>query len=314
MEKLHFIYIGKDWDGNSKTDLPNGTIQAIKAKYDNGEYHYVPIIPSRYETADKVTEIWICGQGWVKIGKRKRYEIPVFDGTIEHYKDYLSEWGEDIMAYCLHGDLFNRSNDCCDINYQNEWICLNYYGPEKYNEFAVHYSTMLEYQKKWFIEHHLPIFKTHGYGDVSKNYMFKPELNLGFSFLPVPCMGVDILHDDKKLEELYKRLRYWDLYEKHEQYQKYLKCRKDADDYRNGRSPYECRWDREYENLCEKWHEIDHIIHKDVDSQIKYELEAEYGVPEFPQCFNERLEIMFGSDVKKEYDFLVKYNAEEQTN
>ena len=313
MGKLNLIYIGKDWDGNPKTNLPTGTIKAIKTKYDDGELHYVPIIPRRWETVDDVKEVWVRYQGWIRIGKRKKYDIPAFDGTIEHYKEYLSEYGDDMMAYCLNGDLFNRSGDCCDISYQNEWVCLNYYGPEKYNEFATHYSAMLEYQKKWFTEHHLPIFKAHGYGDVSKNYMFKPELNLGFSFLPVPCMGVDVLHDDKKLEELYKRLRYWDLYEKHEQYSEYLKLRKAADDYRDGRLPSEVRWDREYEDLCEKWHEIDHIIHTDVDNQIKYELEAEYGVPEFPQCFNERLEIMFGPDVKKEYDFLVKYDVEELT-
>lgn len=307
MSKLNFIYIGKDWDGNPKNNLPTGDITAIKVKFDDDEFHYVPIIPSSYETVDQVKEVFVCGHGWIKIGKRKKFLIPTFDGTIEHFKEYIEKWGDDIMCYCLNGDNFNRSMDCCSINYINEYRCLKYYGPEKYNDFATHFSSMLEHQKKWFDEHHLPAFMAHGYGQkITKNWLFKPDLNLGFSFMPIPTMMVDILHDDKMLEELYKKLRYWELYQKHELYPEYQKRQKDMDDYRGERSYADMRWDNGFEDLCEKRHEIDHIIHKDVEKQIKEELELEYGTPEFPQCFEDRVRILFGPDVRREYDYLCR--------
>lgn len=312
MEKLHFIYIGKDWDGNIKNNLPTGPLKAIIAKYDDGEMHYVPIIPNKWETVDQVKEVWVRGQGWKKVNKRKTYDIPVFDGTIEHFYDYLKTWGMDVMAYCLNGDLFHRSGYCCDINYINEWNCLMHYGPEAYTEFAIHYEAMREYQKKWFREHHLPKFNAHGYGDITNNYLFKPELNLGFSFLPIPMIGVNILHDDNMLEKLYRRLRYWELYEKHDQYGEYMKRKKAADDYRNGRTLAEMRYDREYDNLMDYALEIDHIIYTDVENQIKYELELDFGTPEFPKCFADRLKILFGPDVSREYEFLVKFMLEKE--
>jgi hypothetical protein len=162
---------------------------------------------------------------------------------------------------------------------------------------------MIDYQRKWFIEHHFPVFKEHGYGDkVVENWLFKPELNLGFSFLPVSVMSVDILHDAKLCEELYRKLRYWELYEKHEQYPEYAKHKKIADKYKSEHE--NIQWDYEYNELCEKWMEIDHIIHCDIEKQIKEELELPNGTPEFPQCFNDRVRILFGPDVRKEYDYL----------
>lgn len=304
MAKLNFIYIGKDWDGNPKTNLPTGEIKCIKVKLSDDKFHLVPIVPyTRWEKVEDVEEVWVRGKGWIKIANRKQYTIPAFDGTIEHFADYLNEYGDDVMCYCLNGDLFHRSGDCCDINYINEYRCLRHYGAEKFNDYTTHFNAMLDYQRKWFIEHHLPVFKEHGYGDkVVENWLFKPELNLGFSFMPVSIMSVDILHDDKLCEKLYMKLRYWELYEKHEQYPEYAKHKKVADKYKSEHESI--RGDYEYEKLCEKCMEIDHIIHCDVEKQIKEELELPKGTPEFPQCFNDRVRILFGPDVRKEYDYL----------
>ena len=179
-------------------------------------------------------------------------------------------------------------------------------------EIRSHLEEMRLEQRKWFIEHHLPTFKKHGYGDkVVENWLFKPELNLGFFFLPVSVMSVDILHDDKLCENLYKKLRYWELYEKHEQYPEYAKHKKIADKYKVEHESI--RGDYEYEKLCKKWMEIDHIIHCDVEKQIKEELELPNGTPEFPQCFNDRVRILFGPDVRKEYDYLCnKFDPEKK--
>ena len=310
MTKLNFIYIGKDWNGNSKTNLPTGEIKCIKVKLYDDKFHYVPVYPHTCWTMND-KEVFVPYKGWVKIKNRKQYTIPAFDGSVEHFNDYLNEYGDEVMCFCLNGDLFYYTNDVCDIPYKNEYNCLKYYGPEKFNDYAIHFNTMREQQKKWFDEKHLPVFKAHGYGDkVGENFMFKPELNLGYSFLPVPIMSMNILHDDGILEDLYKKLRYWELYKEHSQYKEYEKRRKTADDYRGERTYSEMRWDREFEDLTEKWQEIDHIIYKDVEKQIKNELELEKGTPEFPQCFKERLEIMFGLDVRKEYEYLLNVTAE----
>ena len=313
MAKLNFIYIGKDWDGNPKTNLPTGEIKCIKVKLSDDKFHLVPIVPyTRWEKVEDVKEVWVGGKGWIKIANKKQYTIPAFDGTIEHFADYLKEYGDDVMCYCLNGDLFHRSGDCCDINYINEYRCLRHYGAEKFNDYTIHFNAMLDYQRKWFIEHHLPVFKEHGYGDkVVENWLFKPELNLGFSFLPVSVMSVDILHDDKLCEKLYRKLRYWELYEKHGQYPEYVKHKKIADKYKSEHESI--RGDYKYNELCEKWMEIDHIIHCDIEKQIKEELELPKGTPEFPQCFNDRVRILFGPDVRKEYDYLCnKFDPEEK--
>jgi len=313
MAKLNFIYIGKDWDGNPKTNLPTGEIKCIKVKLSDDKFHLVPIVPySRWEKVEDVKEVWVRGKGWIKIANKKQYTIPAFDGTIEHFADYLKEYGDDVMCYCLNGDLFHRSGDCCDIKYIDEYRCLRHYGAEKFNDYTTHFNAMLDYQRKWFIEHHLPVFKEHGYGDrVVDNWLFKPELNLGFSFLPVSVMSVDILHDDKLCEELYRELRYWELYEKHEQYLEYAKHKKVADKYKSEHE--NVRWDYEYNELCKKWMEIDHIIHCDIEKQIKEELELPNGTPEFPQCFNDRVRILFGPDVRNEYDYLCnKFDPEKK--
>lgn len=310
MEKLSFVFIGHDWDGNPKGDkLPSGEIRAIRVKYDDGEFHYVPIIPSRWETVDQVKEVWVRYQGCIKVGKRKQYTIPVFDGSVEHFKEYLDQWGEDVMAYCLNGDLFHRSGDCCNIRYCEEWMVLKYYGAKKFNKFSKLFKQMRDIQRKVIDEKYVPLFKEHGYGaGALKDYIMNPEYNLGFSFLAVPTMGMNILVDEGKTDKLYKRVRYWELYETHPQYPEYLKRRKAADDYRGEHTNDNLYWDREYEDLREKQHELDHIIHTDVDKQIADEVEN--GCERYPIRVSDKFRIMFGEEFNDLYNKLLKVSME----
>ena len=309
MGKLNLFYIGKDWDGNPKDNLPTGDITAIKMKYDDdGEYHYVPIIPSWYKTVDQVKEVWVCGQGWIKVGKRKKYTIPVYDGTIEHFNEYRQQWGDDVMAYCLNGDLFHRSNDCCSIRYQEEWSCLKYYGPEIVTTYADLWNRLREVQTKFFNENWLSIFKKHGYGDkITKNWLFKPEYCIHAFIFNIPIMSANVTGDDKMMEELWKKLRYWDLYEQHPQHPEFLKRYNAAQEYRGDRKPSELRWDGKWEDFCDKWQEIDNIIHIDAEKQIKEEMELdEFEL--FPCCMSDRVKILFGEETNKLYNQILKFS------
>ena len=309
MTKLNFVYIGYDWDGIPKTNLPKGEITAIRVKYDDGEFHYVPIIPSSWQTVDQVKEVWVCHQGWIKVGSRKKYIIPVFDGYVEHYQEYVDKWGLDVMSYCLNGDLFYREWDCANQEYRNEFNALRYYGPEIFNKYSTIYKQLRDLQREVFNEKFQPMFTEHGYGNnMVKNYIFKPEYNLGYSFLPVPCLTVDILHDEKLMDELYKKVRYWELYRKHEQYPEFAKRKKEADDYRNGRTRSEMCWDSKYDDLCDHYLDIDHIIDTDIYKQIKDEVEN--GCENYPIQVKAKMIKMYGEKFERLYQAVLEFDDE----
>lgn len=213
MTKLNFIYIGKDFDGNKKENLPSGDITCIKMKCHGDKLHYVPIV-SYGKPIDEVNEFFVYGIGWIKLKDRKKYTIPAFDGTTENFEKYLEEYGDDVMCYCINGDIFYSSPDCCTHSYKNEYNAIKCFGAEKYNDFSTHFNNMIEEQKKWFNTHHLPLFLEHGYGNVVKQYLFEAELNLGYSFIPIPILSLNVIHDDTICENLYRKLRYWELEKK----------------------------------------------------------------------------------------------------
>lgn len=299
--KLNFVYIGNDLDGNPKTDLPTGEIQAIQVKFDDGEKHFIPIIPNRWETIDDVKEVWVYGQGWFKLGKRKRYTIPVFDGEAEHFNDYLEKYGIDVMCYCLNGDSFNRSGDCCHIRYRNEFRTLCHFGVEKFNEYSTLFKQMKELQTKWFTEKYLPLFKEHGWGDgIIDDYIFEPC----YTIYGVPFMVMDVLEDEKKMDNLYHKIRYWELYKKHHKYPEYEIRKQKAVDYKGDRSYGDLRWDTEYDNLCEYANEIDHIIHTDITKRI--DKEVENGCRNYPIQMSAKMRKLYGKKIEEIYQKLVE--------
>lgn len=208
--KLNFVYIGNDWNGLPKENLPTDNMQVIEAKFDDGTRHLIPIIPNHWKKVDDIKEVFVYGQGCFKVNKKKRKEIPVFDGSVDHFKEYLEEYGIYALCYSINGDIFYCSDDCCNIRYNNEFSTLF----KQLRDIQI--KVLNEKYKSKFINHHYNNNKIY-------EFLFELSYNMGLSIFCYPVLIMDVMNDEKKMDELYEKIRYWELYEKHKVYPEYLK-------------------------------------------------------------------------------------------
>lgn len=302
--KLHCLYLGKYSDGTPSPKLPIDTVECIRSKMSDGKYH---LIPTHYvgwgKPTDEVTEAFVPGHGWKNIKKTKRYIVPVYDGEIEHFNEYRSKYGDFVLSYCLNGNDFFTGMDCCEIEHRNEYIALCYYGAEVVSTYNEHWDNLMTNQRKVFYEKYRPIFVENGYG---KNfdgdlYMFYPW----YCFYGVPFLSADTVNDDKKMEELYRYIRTHELFTEHKDYVEFKKLRDKCETLRNGRGYCYMEGNLKWESIVDKYNEIETHINKDILSQIDDEIEK--GTDNFPVCMSDRMRIMYGEEVNKEYSFILDY-------
>lgn len=116
----------------------------FKARKD-GDVLY-PIIPD--DTDGK--KLFICGKGWITIGKRNVVTVPVWDRQIETFNSYLEKYGTYCLYYSITGKSF-QSRNCCDYNAQYEFASVCRYCHnrlEDYNKFVTLYRKFLELERE----------------------------------------------------------------------------------------------------------------------------------------------------------------------
>lgn len=112
---------------------------------------------------------FVRGHGTIKLAKRKITMIPVWDGEIETFNDYLAKYGYKAIYRSLTFRDYNNW-DCVDYNAQREFRSILHYCLDdlaKYNEFVTKYRKFLELERKavhkligygnngWFADFHL---------------------------------------------------------------------------------------------------------------------------------------------------------------
>lgn len=151
MEKFKSIHIAElaEWH---KHNVPQDIIPCLKYK---GELYPLSRMGEN--------EAFIYGVGWRKVNKAgtNRIDVPVYDGLLSHFKEYVEKYGKRIMFYSLTGyDL--SSQDCVAYRAQMEFCVIlqpkiyNDFG--KYQQFVEDYHRLRELMRDKTIE----IFKTLG--------------------------------------------------------------------------------------------------------------------------------------------------------
>lgn len=322
MEKMNFVYIGKNLRFNQQ--LPKGEFKAILVNIEKyGKKMYVPLY-SRYGDNVEKEGVFIYGVGNIKVGKRKQYDIPVFDGSVEGFNEYIEKYGTFCMQYSIEGDLFMGNQDCCVYSKQCEYSALLHYGAETFNRFSTIVSRMIELQRSILIEKYMPLFdlKTDDYHSewyMCENFQFNPEYMIGGGIFGCPVLLLDTPADDEKMEKLYRKIRYKELFKQHELYNECAGKKAEVDSYlqkRGGKCPsyYWSPADEydEYERLIIPLRDIRNKIDNDVDAQIKSELEN--GCEQFPVQMKARIEKLFGPEVMELYEQALNLKTDEPDN
>lgn len=160
----------------------------------NEKEYYYPISDS----ADG--EVFIPMTGWVKTKTTKVVSIPMYDGVIDHWNDYVSKYGYACMFKSLT-DYDIHTMDCCAYAMQKEfWSVVNSnWGLHKYAKFVDMFKKINELQMN-------VLDKIKGrYYDFTRDYLFYPSYSLGGIISIDPYC--DVVRDDEKLEKLYRTNR-----------------------------------------------------------------------------------------------------------
>ena len=145
-------------------------------------------------------EVFIYGIGSFKT--KKIITIPMFDGTIEGWNDYVLKYGYACLFYSLTGYDIN-SMDCCALNMQREFnsVVMSNWGLHKYAKFVEIYNYINQIQMETLSKDSWMV----SYFDFTKDYLFRPNFSLG-GFLTIEPY-CDVIADDEKLEKLYRSKR-----------------------------------------------------------------------------------------------------------
>lgn len=185
---MDFYYLGRE----DNKRIPQGeSFKAIKTK--DG---YFPILDSY-----KPHQLVLTSQGYIRLGNRKIYDIPVFDRQEEHWQEYLDKWGEMCLYYSLSGgELYDYFRE--DEKY--EFNCLLKYGVENYTDFVVQLKKLNEIQRKVIKEKYIPVDCDKGCIDrYTEKYITKPHYYF-WGYVP---FHVEIFSDTDNMREMYSRKR-----------------------------------------------------------------------------------------------------------
>ena len=218
MEKLKFIYIGK---GNENR-LPKDTFNAIKLSkrdkeklYPNWDVETIKntevIFPQTDGWSDN--EVFVSGLGWKKFGKHNTMEVPVFSGYIEDWDEYLKTYGKHCLFYSLSGYSLD-SCDCCAYISVNEFYSLLQCngGIEKYQSYVSAMTRIREIQMDKIKEMFSSYASEWMLKDITDKCLFRPSMRI---FMIITSPYLDTPEDDNKLENVYRRKRYYELKEQY---------------------------------------------------------------------------------------------------
>ena len=188
---MKYFYLGKDtsW-GRERYPIPTVSFKAIKVKNPkNGKNTFIPVIETDCNSQNKL----FCERfGWIRLTGKKTYDIPVYDGDPEKWKDYFQKYGARCLYYSINGKGF--TNDCCNLKEINEFLSLCSSKVEKYPAFVESFERMNEIQEKVLDE---KFDGTDLLKGEREKMLFRPcHSVLGFAF-PFTANPVE---DDKRLE------------------------------------------------------------------------------------------------------------------
>lgn len=303
--KLQYYYIGKTWS----KDISTKPFKAVKIKID-GNDTLIPVILNSWERNKEITpstEIFIYGVGRKKVGKRKLYEIPLFDNEAEHWNDYINQYGKYCLFFSLTGNDYD-SMDCCLTSERNEFNSINNYGAVEYVDFIENFLRINELQRKVLEQWHNTYYGS-GYSidRFVDKYLFRPCYNiywLSFQY------STDVLEDDKRMEEFYEAKRTKELYLQHPLYKKHEELRAKAEAFKNQCNQQEYGWSWKqlneegkcWEDLCQDYGDIDRQIYKEVSAQAKNEINEDNDV--FPTCMKDRIKFLYGEECEQRYSYI----------
>ena len=101
MDKLDFVYIGKE-----KNRLPKNSFNALRLSKKDKEtfchFHHLKmtdddILFRQTNTFCGENKVFIRGIGEKKFGKTNKVEVPVFNGNLDEWDEYLAKYGR----WCL---------------------------------------------------------------------------------------------------------------------------------------------------------------------------------------------------------------------
>lgn len=301
MTKVRFINIGKDLEGRtpikefkaiklSKRDketlFPNWTEEDIREN---------KVLYPQTDTWDDKS-VFICGLGAKKFTKTNWVIVPAFSGEIEDWDEYIKKYGYYCLFYSISGyDL--RSMDCCVIPSQHEFYSLLQCagGIKKYQRYvdlvlkiqaiqAEKIKEMLPNKDGWSIKHTID------------ECLFRPYFAL-YSFVMSPYL--DTIHDDDKMEKLYRIKRSNELREKHPLYNENKRLIEEMRSIRKEYGDTEKLWALE-DKENEIWKKITTDVEQTLDKEINVE---ENGV--FPVCMSDRMKLLFGEKCNRLYQIIL---------
>lgn len=210
MEIAKFFYIKRRFDNL----FPTGTFDAVVLKgkrlndylathsnyeVNNKKEYRLPI------TATYDKSVFVRGFGYIKT---KYIEtIPVYDGTIDSWNDYVLKYGYHCLFYSLTGYTLD-SDDCCAYNMQREFrsFVSSGMGLVKYAKYVNLFQKINAIQLTTFKNY--PFIFNFEYD----KYYFTPCYSL-YGILTITPY-VDTIRDDEKMERLYRRIRTTELKDK----------------------------------------------------------------------------------------------------
>ena len=201
---MTFLHIGKE---SEQELIPTNSFEAIRVKNDNGDMVYLPIVIERYGDPD---DVWGYGLGRFRLKGRKRYTIPIFDCTGEHWRAYEHTYGRRCMYYSLTGKVLQYGFD----KDRREFLSICVGDPTKYSDFASAYIRMNEIQKKVIesIDQYDHVCFGSDWCVWENDLLFYPEFSFyGFAFPFMP----DVSTDDDKTAKFYRIIRCRQLFESH---------------------------------------------------------------------------------------------------
>lgn len=211
MELAKFYYIKPRFDnmfedGTFKVVVLKGAklneyirIHGENHEVDNKKEYRIPI------TASDSNSVFVQGLGYIKT---KRIEtIPVYDGTVDSWNDYVLKYGYQCLFYSMTGYTLNTM-DCCAYNMQREFrsFILSGMGLVKYAKFVNLFHKINASQLVTLKSY--PLIFNFEYD----KYYFTPCYSLLGLLAVTPY--VDTVADDDKMECLYRRIRTTELRDK----------------------------------------------------------------------------------------------------
>lgn len=266
--------------------------KAVRCKNEFGNYVYYPLIVGTDNDA------FISGIGWIKLAKRKVYDIPVYDGQSEHWDSYLEKYGHRCLYYSIAGrDLC--CFDAAQTSMKDEFEAINSVGAIGYPQYVKKFKRINDIQME--VLHSVSKY-------VVEKLLFRPDFRLLKSTVLLP----DTLSDDEKLEVAYRRLNFNKKFKEHKEYSEYIRLERISNDYEE---ELRKKYGNDYSNVCgikefglmkqyssEAGNKYTEIF-KDVDNEITDNIKN--GV-ELPIAMNERIAYIYGEECEKLYSELLK--------